>query len=115
MATKITIEIDGAERPMIWPAGTKGQSAGGSMMSHTAMPGGTMAASAGLDDVFVEAAATGAINAGPAPSLSDSSSPAPIAASVGGQVAGAIDSASAGTAPQDVFAGAGRNLGTSRA
>lgn len=55
-------------------------------------------------DVLAQAAATGAINAGPGPSMSEvAQASAPIASSLGGAATGSSGVVSAGAAPQNLF------------
>ena len=95
--TKITIEISDSAV----------QTTTGGSDTSTAAPGQTgPAASSPSDapaDLLAQAAAVGALNAGPAPALHDTTTgTAPIAASLGGSDA-ASQPASGGAAPEHLF------------
>jgi hypothetical protein len=92
--TKITIEIESGDvAPSISTSGVPGQ-AGQRGQAPAPAPGGANPP----PEVLAQAAAIGAINAGPAPSESGA---APIASSVGGTTAtSSHDAASGGTAPR---------------
>jgi hypothetical protein len=95
--TKITIEVSGSD--IQTTTGLSGVSA--SAPSHTgAATSGTGGAPA---DLFAQAAAVGALNAGPAPSLSDATmGAAPVASSIAGSDA-ASQPSSGGAAPEHLF------------
>jgi hypothetical protein len=95
--TKITIEISGSD--MQTTTGVSGTSAPASAQTGTTVDGtGGVPA-----DLLAQAAAVGALNAGPAPSLSGAMlGTAPVAASLGGADA-AWQPASGGAAPEHLF------------
>jgi hypothetical protein len=97
--TKITIEIDsGAIQSTTGVSGAPSQTPQGSGLP--AVPGVSPP-----PDVLAQAAATGAINAGPGPSMTDiAQASAPIASSVGGMTTvSSSDVVSGGAAAQRVF------------
>jgi hypothetical protein len=94
--TKITIEIE---------SGETGPTITTSRVPNQASQGGNTPAATGANpppEVLAQAAAVGAINAGPAPSITDVGETfSPISSSVGGAVAASSrDVASGGAAPQ---------------
>jgi hypothetical protein len=95
--TKITIEISSSDVQTTTDVSGASTSAAG----HTATAAsGTGSAPA---DLLAQAAAVGALNAGPAPSLSGAMmGTAPVAASLGGSDA-ALQPASGGAAPEHLF------------
>ena len=104
---KITIETgEPAPVPSVQPA-AEVSSAAGAVPAQTGAP----AAGSGfsLSDMLVRAASLGAINAGPAPSLSGAAiGPAPIAASIGGaSPEESILTSSAGAPPPHVYGSKG--------
>lgn len=95
---KITIEIEGEGTP------TSNAAAPAQAAPMTAKAGTTASSAVSPPDVLAEAAAAGAINAGPGPSGTDvARASAPIASSVGGTQAAPYATASAGPAPPHVF------------
>jgi hypothetical protein len=95
--TKITIEISGSE--VQTTTGMSGTPAAAPSPTETAASG-TGGAPA---DLLAQAAAIGALNAGPAPSLSGAMmATAPVAASLGGADA-TLQPASGGPAPEHLF------------
>jgi hypothetical protein len=96
--TKITIEVETSDvQPTTGVSGTPSQAPQGSGLP--AVPGVSPP-----PDVLAQAAATGAINAGPGPSMTDiTQASAPIASSVGGMTTASPDVVSAGAAPQRLF------------
>ena len=96
--TKITIEIDSSNiQSTIGVSGAPSQTP--QLSSVPAAPSVSPP-----PDVLAQAAATGAINAGPGPSMThNAQASAPIASSVGGVTTPSPDVASAGAAPQRLF------------
>jgi hypothetical protein len=96
--TKITIEIEsGNVQSTFGVSGAPSQTPQESGLP--AVPGVSPPA-----DVLAQAAAIGAINAGPGPSMTDiAQASAPIASSVGGMTTAAPDVVSGGAAPQHLF------------
>lgn len=96
--TKITIEVDGGT---VQPTGASppGPSETTASARPASMPGVNPP-----PEVLAQAAAIGAINGGPAPTLSSiAQSSAPIASSVAGTGSTQHDAASAGAAPEHLF------------
>ena len=97
---KITIEVEGGGTTTT----TSTAAAPTQAAPMTATTGTAASAVSPPPDVLAEAAATGAINAGPGPSSTDvTRASAPIASSVGGTQAAPHATASAGSAPAHVL------------
>jgi hypothetical protein len=101
---KITIEIDGAAAHTV--AGADISAPATTAPSH---PGAPSAAGSSLSDLLAKGAATGALNAGPAPSLSSvTMGPAPVTFSLGGGSSEAsMITTSAGAPPPHVYGSKG--------
>jgi hypothetical protein len=100
---RITIETDGSAVQTIQPATGAGST--GAAASGTADNAPMPATGVSISDLIAKALATGAQNAGPAPSLASAAvSPAPISASVGGASSeNPVMSYSAGAPPAHVY------------
>jgi hypothetical protein len=100
---RITIDTDGSAVPTIQPATGAGST--GAAAPGTADTSPTPATGVSVSDLVAKALATGAQNAGPAPSLASAAvSPAPISASVGGASSeNPVMSHSAGAPPAHIY------------
>jgi hypothetical protein len=100
---RITIDTDGSAVQTVQPATGSGST--GAAASGTADTSPTPAKGVSVSDLIAKALATGAQNAGPAPSLASAAvSPAPISASVGGASSESpVMSYSAGSPPAHIY------------